>query len=49
MQAQVLQTEKVSSLVQVGLIGNYLVKPVKETEVHAVVAKAMTQREIAKF
>ena len=49
MQAQVSQTEKVSSLVQGGLIGNYLVKPVKETEFHAVVAKAMTQREIAKF
>jgi CheY-like chemotaxis protein len=49
MQAQALQTEKVSNMVKVGMISNYLVKPVKETNVTAAVAHAMAQREIARL
>jgi len=49
MQAQVLQTEKVSNMMKVGMIMNYLVKPVEETKVNSVVAQAMAQREIARL
>ena len=49
MQAQVLQTEKVSTMMKVGMIMNYLVKPVEETKVNSVVAQAMAQREIARL
>ncbi len=49
MQAQVFQTEKVSNMVKVGMISNYLVKPVKEINVTAAVAQAMAQREIARL
>ena len=49
MQAQVLQTEKVSNMMKVGMITNYLVKPVEETKVSVAVAQAMAQREITRF
>jgi CheY-like chemotaxis protein len=49
MQAQVFQTEKVSNMVKVGMISNYLDKPVQETHVTAAVAQAMAQREIARL
>ncbi len=49
MQSQVLQTEKVSNMIKAGMISNYLVKPIKETNVNAVVLQAMAQREIARL
>ena len=49
MQAQVFQTEKVSNMMKVGMITNYLVKPVQESNVTAVVTQAMAQREIARL
>lgn len=49
MQTQVLQTEKVSNMIKVGIIINYLVKPVEESKVSVAVAQAMAQREIARL
>ena len=49
MQAQVLQTENVSNMVKGGMIVDYLVQPVEETKINAVVTKAMAQREIARL
>lgn len=49
MQGQVVQTEKVSNMMKTGMISNYLVKPVEETNVIAVVTQAMAQREIARL
>ena len=49
MQTQVFQTEKVSNMVKVGMINNYLVKPVKDTNLTAAVSQAMAQREIARL
>jgi response regulator of citrate/malate metabolism len=49
MQGQVVQTEKVSNMMKTGMISNYLVKPVEETNVNAVVLQAVAQREIARL
>ena len=49
MQAQVLQTENLSNMVKGGMIVDYLVQPVEETKINAVVTKAMAQREIARL
>ena len=49
MQAQVVQTEKVSSLIKAEMIINYLLKPVKEGNLNTALVQAMDRREIAKL
>jgi CheY-like chemotaxis protein len=49
MQAQLVQTEKVSSLVKAEMIVNYLVKPVEEDKFNTALVQAMDRREIAKL
>jgi len=49
MQIQLVQTEKVSSLVKAEMIVNYLVKPIDEGQLKTALVKAMDRREIAKL
>ena len=49
MQNHILQTDKMSTLMKAGMIFDYLIKPVREDKINAVIVQAMDHREIAKL